>query len=181
MKRLAVLAVVLALFGAACDDDDDDNPNGPSGQPSTIVFTASLLPANEVPAIGPPENTGTGSGTVTFRVTRDASGNITAATSDWLATFTGFPPGVVGTAAHIHRGATGVGSGPIVINSTVPNGSFTLPQGSGSMVVNNVTITAAEVTVLNEVISNPAGFYYNVHSQVNPGGFVRGQLSRQNP
>ncbi len=58
MKRLAVFAVVLALFGAACDDDED-NPNGPSGQPSTIVFTAVLLPANEVPPIGAPENTGT--------------------------------------------------------------------------------------------------------------------------
>ena len=29
------------------------------------------------------------------------------------------------------------------------------------------------------IINNPGGFYYNVHSTLNPGGFARGQLVRQ--
>jgi hypothetical protein len=28
------------------------------------------------------------------------------------------------------------------------------------------------------IIANPAGFYFNVHTALNPGGAVRGQLSR---
>jgi hypothetical protein len=33
---------------------------------------------------------------------------------------------------------------------------------------------ALEQTILN----NPAGFYFNVHSTLNPGGVARGQLVR---
>jgi hypothetical protein len=174
MKRLAVFAVVLALFGAACDDDD--NPNGPSDQPTTIVFTAVLSPANEVPPVGPPENTGTGNATMTFHLTRDTAGNISAATVDFLATFSGFPAGLVGTAAHIHENVAGQ-NGDIRINTGATLGSFTLPQGSGSLVANGVAV--APVDVVNRIIANPAGFYFNAHSQLNGGGFARGQLVRQ--
>jgi hypothetical protein len=177
MKRLAVFAVVLALFGAACDDDD--NPNGPSDD-NTIIFSANLLPANEVAPnnVTNAESSGSGAGTITFRVTRDASGNITAATADWLANLTGFPPNTTVTVAHIHRGVSGV-SGGIVVNPNITG--FTMAQGSGQLVQNNVTLTASEVTVLNEIVATPANFYYNVHSQLNPSGVARGQLVRQNP
>jgi hypothetical protein len=175
MKRLAVFAVVLALFGAACDDDD--NPNGPSDD-NTIIFAANLLPANEVPPITNAESSGSGAGTITFSVTRDASGNVTAATANWLANLTGFPANTQVTLAHIHRGASGV-SGGIVVNPNIT--PFTMAQGSGQLVQNNVTLTAGEVTVLNEIIQTPSNFYYNVHSQLNGGGVARGQLVRQNP
>jgi hypothetical protein len=29
------------------------------------------------------------------------------------------------------------------------------------------------------IVANPAGFYFNVHTPVNPGGAARGQLARQ--
>src|SRR5262245_30704744 len=173
MKRLAVCAIAaLAIVGASCDDDND-NPNGPSGQPTTLTYTATLLPSNEVPAISGPETSGNGNATVTFHLTRDASGNITAATVDFLATFTGFPAGVFGTAAHIHEAPAGTAGG-IVISTGATPGSFTLPNGSGSLVFNGVTVTP--VDVVNRIIANPAGFYFNAHSQANPGGFTRGQL-----
>jgi CHRD domain len=177
MKRLAVFAVVLALFGAACDDDD--NPNGPSDN-NTIIFSANLLPANEVAPnqVTNAESSGSGAGTITFSVTRDASGNITAATANWLANLTGFPANTQITLAHIHRGVSGV-SGGVVVNPNIT--PFTLTQGSGQLVQNNVTLTAAEITVLNEIIQTPSNFYYNVHSQLNPSGVARGQLVRQNP
>jgi hypothetical protein len=110
---------------------------------------------------------------MTFHLTRDASGNITAATVDFLATLQGYPAGVFGTGAHIHEAPAGV-NGTIVINTGATAGSFTLPNGSGSVVANGVTVTP--VDIVNRIIANPAGFYFNVHSQVNLGGFSRGQL-----
>jgi hypothetical protein len=173
MKRLAVCAIAaLAIVGASCDDDND-NPNGPSGQPTTLVYTANMSPANEVPPITNAESTGTGQATMTFHLTRDASGAITSATVDFLATMTGFPANVVGTGAHIHENVTGQ-NGSIVIIGTNTDGAFTLPAGSGSFVQNGVTVTPVDVA--NRIIANPAGFYFNVHSQVNRGGFARGQL-----
>jgi hypothetical protein len=32
------------------------------------------------------------------------------------------------------------------------------------------------VAVFNAIINNPSGFYFNVHSTLNPGGVARGQL-----
>ena len=29
------------------------------------------------------------------------------------------------------------------------------------------------------IVANPAGFYFNVHTAINPGGAVRGQLVKQ--
>ncbi|MBA2305270.1 MAG: CHRD domain-containing protein [Acidobacteria bacterium] len=37
----------------------------------------------------------------------------------------------------------------------------------------------ADPTLVNAIISNPAGWYFNVHSTLNPTGAVRGQLVRQ--
>jgi len=31
---------------------------------------------------------------------------------------------------------------------------------------------------VQQIINNPAAFYFNVHSPSNPGGFSRGQLAR---
>jgi hypothetical protein len=85
----------------------------------------------------------------------------------------GFPAGVIGTAAHIHEQVAGQ-NGSIVVSTGATPGSFTLPNGSGSLVANGVTVTP--VDIMNRIINNPAGFYFNVHSQLNPGGFARGQL-----
>jgi CHRD domain len=175
MKRLAVCAIaVLAICGASCNDDD--NPTGATGQPTTLVYTATILPANEVPAITNAESTGSGNATITFHLTRDASGNITAATVDFATTFTGFTTNVIGTAAHIHQGAAGTApANNIVINTGAASGSFSIPaNGTGSLVQNGATVSPVDVA--NQIIANPAGFYFNTHSQLNPGGFARGQL-----
>jgi hypothetical protein len=41
-------------------------------------------------------------------------------------------------------------------------------------------LTANGVSQANlaQIYNNPAGFYFNVHTPVNPGGAVRGQLTR---
>src|SRR4029453_1787512 len=83
MKRSGVLLLCLCLLGAAgCRGG---GPTNPSNLP--MVRTASLSPSNEVPAIASPENTGFGNVQITFNVTRDSTGAITAGTTDFL-----FPP-----------------------------------------------------------------------------------------
>jgi filamentous hemagglutinin family protein len=34
-------------------------------------------------------------------------------------------------------------------------------------------------TLAQQIIANPNGFYFNVHSGLNPGGAVRAQLVKQ--
>ena len=36
-----------------------------------------------------------------------------------------------------------------------------------------------DAATINSIVANPAGFYFNVHSTLNPGGVVRGQLRAQ--
>src|SRR4029453_19182974 len=129
MKRFAVCAIAMgAVVGMACDDDD--NPNGPSDQ-NTVVFTAPLSAANEVPAVTGAEASVTGTATITFHLTRDASNNITAPTADFNATLTALPAGVVGTAAHIHPGAAGTTGNPL-INTGATAANFNLPKAGGN-------------------------------------------------
>jgi hypothetical protein len=48
-----------------------------------------------------------------------------------------------------------------------------LANGSGSFTaVQSVVDPALAQTIIN----NPAGYYFNAHSTLNPGGVVRGQL-----
>ena len=170
MRRLGFLLIVLALV-AGCDDD---NPNGPSG--GAIVFTATLLPANEVPAITSAENTGRGFVIITFDVPRDGSGGVTGAGN---ATFeiqtSGFPNGTPAMAAHIHPGAAGVNGGVLVNTLLTP--ADPIVMGSGT-VTRTLTAPITQVNATN-IVANPGAFYFNVHSVNHPTGVMRGQLIRQ--
>ena len=175
MSRVSVLAIVVSLLAAGCSSSTPA-PTTPSAPPSRFVFQAALSAANEVPPISNAESTARGNAKVTMNVTRDAANNITAATVDVEATFTGFPPGNQATLAHIHTGATGVAGGVLV--AMVPAaGEVTFPQGTGSYVKNGFPVTPVDVA--NQIIANPAGFYFNVHTALNPGGALRGQLALQ--
>jgi len=170
MPRSLLLAVVVGLLAAGCGDD---NPTAPTPQ-NTYTFNATLLPANEVPPITNAESTGSGRATLTMHVTRDASNQITAATVDVSSTYTGFPAGTVITLAHIHTGGSTV-AGPVLV-PMVPNaGEVTMPNGSGSYVHTGFPVTPVDTA--NSIIANPAGFYFNVHTALNPGGVARGQLA----
>ena len=166
-----VLLVALCLFGAGCDDDD--NPSSPSSQP--LVFSALLSPANEVPAVGNAESSGSGAVQVTITPTRDASGAITAATADFHVQLFGFPAGTRVQGAHIHSGGAGV-NGPIRVDSGVTAGA-PAALGDGTLSV-NFTGRTADPAIVQAIVDNPSAWYFNVHSPLNPGGFARGQLMR---
>ena len=170
MKRFGALVLSLCLFGAAgCSDDSTSPSNLP------IVMTASLSPANEVPAIAIPENTGHGAVQVTLNVTRDGAGAITGGTAEFHFQLSGFPSATTIIAAHIHPGAAGVNGGVIVNTGVVAGSPVTQSDGVMSFTSAPVTVPAA---LLQSIVNNPAGFYFNVHSPTNPGGVARGQLNR---
>jgi CHRD domain len=177
MKRLVLIALVLA-FGISCDD----SPTSPS-DPNVARFTAILLPSNEVPAITNADAAASGTMQLTMTVTRDAANVITGATYDFTVNMTGFPANTTLTGAHIHSGASGVNA-PVTVNLAVGQGEFVLPTGQLTFSRNGVTVPAggaqSPATVAQAVFNNPAGNYFNVHTTLNTGGAIRGQLVKSN-
>jgi hypothetical protein len=171
MKRLSFFLAALSLVVAGCSNDS--SPSSPS-TPTNPTFTVDMRPANEVPAVTNAESTGTGQMTITLVVTRDSANNITAATGTFLGNFSNFPAGTTLTAAHIHPGAAGVNGSPLV-NLALTQGQVVFANGSGSLSVSNVSMTPE---VAQQIIANPAGYYFNIHTALNPGGVARGQLTR---
>lgn len=170
MKRSGVLLLALCLLGVAgCDD----NETAPSNLP--MVFTAQLSPANEVPAISNTESTGRGAVQVTFNVTRDAAGGIASGTVDFHFQLSGFPASTTVVGAHIHSAPAGVNGGIVVNTGVVASGALTSSDGVTTFSSSGIAVSAATIQA---IVNNPAGYYFNVHSPLNPGGFARGQLSR---
>jgi predicted methyltransferase len=169
---LGLSAIVVSLTASACGSSTQPSTNPPAATKPT--FTASLSPANENPSITNAESTGSGSVTITFNLTKDAAGTVTAATADFAATFTGFPAGTSLTAAHIHTGASTV-NGAVLVNTAISAGEITMPTGTGTLNKTGITMTADQA---NNIMNNPAGFYFNIHTALNPGGVARGQLNR---
>ena len=170
MKRLAVLAAILAIGSVGCGKSS----NEPSA-PVKPTFTADLRPANEVPAVTGPEASGSGTVTITFDVTRDAAGNITTATSTFVVNLQGFPSGTPFNTAHIHEGAATCAC-PVVVNTTLTAAEALRASTTGSASFTKSGIAVTPVELAQRIINNPAGFYFNVHSTLNPGGVARGQL-----
>jgi hypothetical protein len=121
---------------------------------SAMNFSTTLAGANEVPGPGDPDGTGT------------AAVTIDTANSQVCYTLAVQNITLPAAAAHIHRGAVGV-SGPVVIPFDL------VPDASG----NATSCVKADPALLNEVATNPAGFYVNVHTSDFPNGAVRGQVS----
>ena len=170
MKRLSALIVALAFVAVGCGSSST-TPSGTTPSPNP-VFTATLLPSNEVPPITNAEASGSGSVQITMFVTKDSSGNVTTASVTFNATVSGFPAGTTITLGHIHKGAPGCAC-PVVISANVT--STTLSNGSGSLLLTN---SSPDPAVVQDIMNNPGNYYFNLHSTLNPGGFARGQLSR---
>jgi hypothetical protein len=169
MKRFSsLLFVTLGVFAAACGSSSSTAPTTPTNP----TFTATLSPAGEVPAIAGAEAAGTGTATVTMVTTKDGAGNITSATATFVVNMSNFPAGTVISNSHIHIGAAGVPGGVVVPSGMTP---LTLATGAGSFSATSLTVDPA---LANQILTNPAGYYFNIHSSLNPGGVARGQLVR---
>jgi hypothetical protein len=174
MQRWGVLLLAVCALGAAGCGDDDDGPAAPSNQP--LVFTAALAASNEVPPIANAESTAAGDVTITITPTRDASNAITGGTVAMNFTMRNLTPASTIRAAHIHTGASGVNGSVIVDSGLTAATAIATPAGTAGFERTNITADAATI---NNIVANPAGFYFNVHTALNPGGVARGQLRAQ--
>ncbi len=171
--RSLLVALSLAVFAAGCDETTaPTNTNNPR-------FTAGLLASNEVPPITNADSGATGTATVTFNLTRDGAGNITAATAEFTVQLQGFPAGTTLNAGHIHTSPAGVNGG-IIWDIPFAIGEIALSSGSATFTRSGSSPRNNDLTVAQAILNNPAGFYVNIHTPLNPGGAVRGQLVRSN-
>lgn len=171
MTRAKVLLLGLIVGTAACSNTTTQPSQA---APNSYTFTATLLPANEVPPVSNAERTGSGTVTIVLVVTRDSGGTITAATVTYTVSLTGFPAGTTLTAAHIHEGAATCAC-PVRVLTSLANGEVVLTSGSGGFTKQ----FAAQADIAQGMINNSSNYYFNVHTPSNPGGAARGQLSLQ--
>lgn len=134
---------------------------------ATYSFTATLHGGNEVPGV----STGAaGTATITLDTTTH---QVT-----YRVDVYNMPVGT--TAAHFHVGAPGV-SGPVVINLTVSTGISNDFGITGTASASDLVPRAAQGINSWEDLEQAmllGNLYVNVHSTANPGGELRGQVTR---
>jgi hypothetical protein len=77
------------------------------------------------------------------------------------------------TKAHIHNGAAGVNAG-VFVDANLASGELVVVNGSGTITKTAVNVPLDKATA---ILNNPSGHYFNVHTELNPDGAIRGQLS----
>ena len=138
-----------------------------SASADNIVFTAQMSASQETPPVS--------------NVDMNAFGNVTVVldTVNNTASFVWSVQNLGASAiilSHIHEAPAGV-AGPVRIDSGIsPANPIAVVNGSASFSKAGIVTTAAQISA---IVANPGGFYFNVHSNLNPGGVVRGQLVRQ--
>jgi uncharacterized protein (TIGR03437 family) len=143
----------------------------------STTFSVTLDPANETPPI-----VGLAAGAttaVTAYSIRNNDASVAAGVVVFDVNYRGFTAIKNFSGLHLHTGPAGV-AGPVTIPSGVAGGALAVivdPTGNGNIYRNvNVTTTAA-IAALNLLVQNPNGLYENLHTDVNPGGAARSQVT----
>lgn len=136
----------------------------------SFTLTANLTGAGEATVTTPALNTGAfGDATVVV--------DTTAQTVTYTVRVFNLPSGV--TASHIHVGAAGT-AGPVVVNFAPVVNSSNDFGFTGVVKFSDFTIRADQgIRSADDMVQAILGgnSYVNVHSTVNPGGEIRGQLT----
>ena len=155
-RLMTAVVLVVGLLGSAA-----------AASAQTYTLTANLTGGNETPAPG--LNTGAfGSATVVV--------DMTARTVSYNVQVYNLPSGV--TASHIHVGAVGT-PGPVVVNFAPPTATSNDFGFSGTVKDTEFVLRPDQgIRSADDMFQAILGgnSYVNVHSTVNPGGEIRGQL-----
>jgi len=151
-----IAAIVVSATAVACGSDDNTTTI-----PKDPTFVATMTGAGEFPP-----NTTTGTGTATIV---KANGTYT-----YTITYSGMSGTLTG--GHIH-GPAATGANALVI---VPFANANGAPASGTLTgtftgTNNVNITPDSL----DKLMTSGNAYVNLHTALNGGGEIRGQLSRQ--
>ena len=158
MLMTSAVLVVLGMAGTA----GAQTPN-----PNVVRFTALLSGGNETPIVL------TGA-FATATVTLDLS----TQTVSWNIDVFNMPSGT--NNAHFHVGAPGI-AGPTVVNVAFPAGISNDYNLSGSATATNLLVRADQgIRSWEDFLQALVGgqTYLNIHSVVNGGGEIRGQVIR---
>ena len=141
--------------------------------PDLYTYSADLKSSNEIPAIADAEAACAGKATFTMEAITDPSYyNIVSAKGSFDITITGCPASTSIILAHIHEGAATV-NGPVKIDTGLV-ASAPIAFGTGARIQKaSVTVDAQTAQAL---VTNPGGYYVNVHTAAHGGGVIRGQL-----
>ena len=138
-------------------------------QAQTITFTATLTGSNETPAPG--VVTGAfGTASVTW--------DTATQTLSWIIDVWNMPSGT--NNAHFHVGGPGV-AGPTVVNIPFPPQISNDYRLTGSATSTNLTPRSDQgIRSWEDFAQSLMGgqIYINIHSNNNPGGEIRGQVTR---
>ena len=186
MRLIASLAATAILAGACGGTAAAPSPTvapttaAPTPTPAPtpqlkFVFTADLKSSNEVPAIADAEASCSGKGTFTLNTTKDTGGKITAATAQFDLTVSGCPTTTNIILFHVHKQVAGQNGSVVVDSGQKAASPIALPTGGTTtpVTMTNITVDPALAT---DIIANPSGYYFNVHSTVHGGGVIRDQL-----
>ena len=136
------------------------------------VLRVAMDPAKEVP---PVILDAKGTGALVFLATRDSQGVINAGTVAFETNYN-MPSAVTFTGWHIHSGSASV-AGPVVINTTLASTNADAINVTQGVVRRRVDVTSGTaLDALRGIFVNPAGYYLNIHTTINTGGVMRGQL-----
>lgn len=162
-RRASAAVLSILVLATGCGGSDNGGavgigrgqaplrPGATTVPAGATVLTADLTAAEEVPG---PGATGAGG---TARLVLSADGQVCAGITT--------TKGLTATAAHVHTGDRGV-AGPVVVTLPTPT------DGRADACVRS------DPAVVARVAAEPASAYVNVHTQAQPTGAVRGQLSR---
>ena len=167
MKARTFLACA-ALVATACGED---SPSAPSS--GSAVLRANVAASAEIPPVTGAEAGGVGTATLTLTTTRDRDGVITGATLDTTIAVSGFPAGTRFTGASIQVGGAAANGAVVQDTGLAAQGGAVLASGTGTITARGTPVSAL---VANALLANPAGYYLNLQSALNPAGVTRGQL-----
>jgi uncharacterized protein (TIGR03437 family) len=140
----------------------------------TLFFVGDMRGANEVPAV---PTTSYGSAVLFAHIVKDASGKVVSGTVDFNITGQ-FTEAYTVTGLHIHSGAAGV-NGPVTVDSGLTAANNLAVTAGRTLIQRSGQVTsAAAIATIEGMLANPANYYVNLHTTVNPGGMFRGQLYR---